>query len=115
MQLLNGESLAAHASVQPTKPETYRRILAYGKSCGLRGFTVDELAAEWGVDHNHVAPRVTELFQAGELILTEKRRPTRSGCLARVFIVKQKTSHSAQTVDDRLFPDDAPLRHLDLG
>jgi len=106
----NPESLAAHASVQPTKRETCRRILAYGRWCGLRGFTTDQLAAEWGCDHNHVAPRVTELFRAGDLIITEKRRATRSGCLARVYVLSQKTSDHPRTTDDRSVPDDAQSR-----
>lgn len=106
---------AAHAQVAPTKQETCRRILAYGRWRGLQGFTTDELAAHWGVDHNHVAPRVTELFKAGQLTLTRERRTTRSGCLARVYVVNQKQSDAPRIAADRLFPDDAPERHRDDG
>lgn len=84
------ESIAAYDSVQPTKAETCCRILAYGKWCGLRGFTADEVAAEWSCSPNHCAPRITELYKAGHLILTDMRRRTRSGCWARVYVVKRK-------------------------
>jgi hypothetical protein len=86
---------AAHVRVQASKQDTWARILAYGRWCGLRGFTTEQLAIDWGCDKDHVAPRVTELFQDGELILTKERRRTRSGCLARVYIVKQKSIERA--------------------
>jgi hypothetical protein len=101
---------AAHARVGPTKRETCRRILAYGRWRGLQGFTTDELAAHWGVDHNHVAPRVTELFKAGALTLTRERRATRSGCLARVYVVSQERSAAPPASPDSLFGDLAPDR-----
>ena len=106
------ESIAAHDHVQPTKKDTWARILAYGRWCGLRGFTTDQLATDWGCDHDHVAPRVTELFKAGELILTKERRPTRSGCRARVYIVKQKAP-APVIRPSQLFP--VSERHRDNG
>jgi hypothetical protein len=107
------ESLAAHAKIEPTKADTWARILAYGRWCGLRGFTTDQVSADWGCDKDHIAPRITELFKAGELFLTKERRPTRSGCLARVYIVKGKSIERAsravgQTSDGSVTHPSAP-------
>jgi hypothetical protein len=109
---------AAHAQVQPTKQDTYARILAYAEQRGLHGFTADEAADDFGCSHNHSPPRIGELIRAGELIPTGQRRPTRSGCLARIFIARQFAQQrrvDPPAEDYRLFPDDAPPRHLDLG
>jgi hypothetical protein len=81
--------LAAHAHVLATKRETYSRILEHAEQCGRLGFTADELTADWGCSPNHTAPRVTELVASGALVKTEERRPTRSGCLARVYVAKR--------------------------
>jgi hypothetical protein len=80
---------AAHVQVRPTKQDTYARILAYADLRGRRGFTADEATADFGCSHNHVAPRITEPSDAGELVLTGERRRTRSNCLARVFVARQ--------------------------
>jgi hypothetical protein len=81
--------LASHAHVRPSKQDTYARVLAYAELCGSRGFTADEVAVDFGCNHNHTSPRIGELVRTGELIITGRRRPTRSGCLARVFVAKQ--------------------------
>jgi hypothetical protein len=117
------ESLDAYAKVQATKRETYTRILDYANRCGLRGFTADEVAEAFRCDCNHVAPRVGELREAGELVRTQERRPTRAGNLARVYVaprfVQQAEPTQAQRPQApealRLFADDAPLPHRDLG
>lgn len=106
----NRESLAAHARVEPTKTEVWARILAFAIQGGPRGFTCDELTAAWGCSPNHVAPRCTELLASGDLVRTTRRRDTRAGCPAAVLVAKQFATET-----DRLFADDAPLRHLDLG
>lgn len=115
-------SLASHTHVQPSKNETWERILAYAEGRGCRGFTADELADAWGCSHNHVAPRISELSESGYLILNGERRRTRSGCLARVFVARQ-FAHARRAdppaESDRLFPDllpeDDTPRHLDLN
>ena len=104
---------AAHAQVQPTAQQTRARIMAYARQCGSRGLTADEVAVDFDCSHNHNSPRIGELVRAGELIITGRRRQTRSGCLARVFVAKQVAQQPVE--DYRLFPDDAPPRHLDFG
>jgi hypothetical protein len=80
---------AAHARVAPTKQETYRRILGFARWRGQQGITADELTAAWGCDHNHVAPRISELKKLGLLIPTKRTRPTRTGSPARVFVLPE--------------------------
>jgi hypothetical protein len=112
--------LASHAHVRLSKNETWARILEYAELRGRLGFTADELAAAWGCSHNHVAPRICELSESGDLVLTGERRRTRSGFFAGVYVAKQfpqqrRADPAAPAEDYRLFPDDAPPRHLDLG
>ena len=110
---------AAHIQVRPRKRDTYARILTYAEQRGPRGFTADQAAVEFDCSHNHTSPRIGELVRAGELIITGRRRPTRSGCLARVFVARQfaqqrSADPPAPAEDYRLFPDDVPPRHPDL-
>jgi hypothetical protein len=112
--------LAAHAQVRPSKRDTYARILTYAEQCGPRGFTSDEAAVDFDCSHNHMSPRIGELVRSGELIITGRCRPTRSGCLARVFVARQFPTQRRADLPEpaknyRLFPDDVPSRHLDLG
>lgn len=47
----------------------------------------------FGCVHNHVLPRIGELVRVGELIPTGGRRPTRTGCLARVLMMPPCMRH----------------------
>jgi hypothetical protein len=80
---------AAHARIAPSKQEIYARILGFARWRGHRGLTADELAAAWHCDHNHVAPRISELKKSGQLIPTKHCRPTRAHSLARVFVASE--------------------------
>lgn len=84
----NLESVAANQAIHESKEATREKIYLYAVAQGERGITADEVAAEWGVTHNHVAPRISELRRDGRLVPTLKRRKTRSGCTARVLICR---------------------------
>ena len=107
----NSKSLAAHARVEPTAQHTGSQIIALATQRGYHGITADEVTAPWGCSPNHVAPRITELKKSGLLVRTNRTRPTQTGSPARVLVATQ----FANIPEERLFPDDAPLRHLDLG
>lgn len=82
-------------------------VLAYVADRGTEGATADEIAAAWDCDHNHVAPRLTDLKDVGLVeVRTEPtpvsaarghprtegkrrsvRRLTRKGRAARVHVV----------------------------
>jgi hypothetical protein len=99
---------AAHDRVQPTKSEVWARILSFAASQGTVGLTADELADLWQCSHNHVAPRISELYDSGDLVVTDERRPTRTGCLARVYVAKQFAPKPAEMKS--LFGDISPDR-----
>lgn len=73
----------ASAAAMRDKQRIYRQILAWARQ--RRDFIVDELVAEWGCEHNHVAPRVSELLDVGKLVPTGERRKTRKNCGAAVL------------------------------
>jgi hypothetical protein len=111
----------SHPPSPPSPPASAgilrKRILAFALECGRHGFIADELEAAWGCSHNHTSPRIAELLADGELIPTGERRRTRSGSTAHVFVAKQFAEQLSDppAQDLRLFLDDAPPRHLDLG
>jgi N6-adenosine-specific RNA methylase IME4 len=53
---------------------------------GKKGHTADEIVSAMGVRHHTGSPRVTELHQMGLIVDSGKRRPTRSGKAAIVWI-----------------------------
>ncbi len=87
-RIASPESAAAHAAVTPTKEATRLRLLDLAIRRGDLGITADEVAALWRCSHNTVAPRMTELLRDGRLVRTDRRRPTRSGCSARVLVAR---------------------------
>jgi Fic family protein len=88
----NRESIEAHESIREFKQRVRRAIFKLAKKRRRRGITADEVAAEWGSSHNHVAPRITELKAAGLLVPTAERRKTRAGRWARVLVVNRKAA-----------------------
>lgn len=61
------------------------RIIAAGR----RGVTLDELSARHNVPASAFSGRVTELKDAGLVVRTGERRPTRAGKSAAVIVAKQ--------------------------
>ena len=64
-----------------------RRVLEFVRGRGPQGATDDELAACFAVSANTVAPRRTELAAAGRVVNSGKRRMTRAGGTAIVWVV----------------------------
>jgi len=83
----NAESMAAHASIVPTKAAMRARVVEYVRSCGEHGATVDEIELALGLSHQTVSARATEAKAGGELVTAGVRRPTRSGRPAAVLVV----------------------------
>lgn len=82
----NPESAAAHRKIAESKAESRNRVLAFAVSRGALGITTDEVAEHFNVPPNAVSGRISELKVLGKLIPTDRRRPTRSGCSARVLV-----------------------------
>jgi hypothetical protein len=79
----------AFTRIAPTKQETYDRILLFARDRRSWGLTADEIALDWNCSHNHSSPRISELLKAGKLIATKRRRPTRTGSPATVFVLPE--------------------------
>jgi hypothetical protein len=105
---------AAHASILPLKRRVYADILDFARDQRNRGLIADELSAAWGCSHNHVAPRIRELVELGELVDSGRLRKTRTGRSAHVFVLPEFTEElstsAAPTNQVALSPSpDGPL------
>ena len=102
------------------KAATRQRVLGYVRACGQCGTTADEACAALGLGHNSTAPSLTELLLEGHVVKLYDAngrvwRETRQGCQAGVIVAAEFAGIAAPAECNRLFPDAAPPRHLDLG
>lgn len=84
----NPESEQANKFVQESKESTRLKIVDYFVARGQEGATADEVVEAFETNHNHVAPRITELKADGRLLPTNERRPTRAGSSAAVLVAQ---------------------------
>lgn len=64
------------------------RVFERIRNKGRDGCTADELVSFFGTMHNTVAPRVSELSNAGRIVKSGRRRETRAGVKAVVWVVR---------------------------
>lgn len=76
------ESVAAHA------PILREQVLAQIAKRGAVGATCDEIEVSLNGRHQTISARVRELAKDGLIVDSGKRRPTRSGRTASVYVVK---------------------------
>ena len=81
------ESRLAFDAVTPSIGELAQRVLDLVRSSGMHGATCDEAIAILGLTHQTASPRFTELEAKGLIIRTDKRRRTRSGNQAAIYIL----------------------------
>jgi len=79
-------SREAHEHVKPRKVTLRERVLRYVVGCGEHGATDEEMQTALGMDPNTQRPRRRELVQAGYIVDSGKRRETRTGRNAIVWI-----------------------------
>lgn len=72
-----------------TKREILRSVI---HAAGQRGATIDELQQVTGWLVQSICPAVKSLESAGEIRDSGKRRPTRSGCAAKVWVSVKEDS-----------------------
>lgn len=92
----NPESQEAHESIIDHKKIMVDKIVKLALSRGLDGVTCFEIEQELDFRRSSASARVSELRRDGVLVSTERRRPTDSGRMARVF--DPSGFHSAATV-----------------
>jgi hypothetical protein len=86
----NAESAAALRQIAPGKERARREILQFAIQQGEKGITTDEVADWKQVPPNAISGRISELKALQLLIPTNRRRPTKSGCSARVLVAADR-------------------------
>lgn len=81
-------SRAAADSIRPLLSAMEQRVYEAFVRAGPRGLTTDEAEVLLDMRHQTVSARVNGLTNKGMLLLTDERRPTRSGRQAGVYCVK---------------------------
>lgn len=77
-------SRAAYATANIGPNE--QRVLAYIGNAGTRGLTCDEFMQATNMPHQSASPAFTALVRRGLLLRTDRRRETRTGSKAAVYI-----------------------------
>jgi predicted ArsR family transcriptional regulator len=85
-------SIAAAIAIAPEAKRQRDRVLAFIAGCGYTGATDQEIEEGTGIVNNTVRPRRGELERDGLIKLTDRRRPTRSGRPARVYVATTEES-----------------------
>lgn len=78
-------SRAAAERVAPSAATLRAKVLAYIVECGENGATDDECQVSLAMPAHTQTARRWELAKAGQVVRTERRRPTRSGAGAVVW------------------------------
>ena len=70
---------------------TRARKLVFGTiaESGARGITCEEIELKTGMKHQTASARITELRKMNLIVDTWIRRPTTSGCSARVYVTAE--------------------------
>jgi hypothetical protein len=80
----------AAAKVAETTAEAKRgRMLAFYRLAEHRGMTDDEMEQATGFAGNTIRPRRGELIELQAVSETRWKRPTRTGCMATVYVAKE--------------------------
>lgn len=82
-------SAAAHEGIRQHKPGLRAQVLSIIRMRGPRGATLDELCQVLGKPPNSLSGRLTELAARGQIADSGKRRPTRAGHQAIVWVVSE--------------------------
>lgn len=79
-------SVTAYDSVRDSLPSARQEVFDAVRDTGMDGATCDEVEHDRGKSHQTCSARFSELKQAGLIVCNGRRRPTRSGCTARVYV-----------------------------
>jgi predicted transcriptional regulator len=82
----NPESEAAN--LRTMKARDRARIIAHVILCGAGGATCSEIELATGLSHQTASARCSELKRDGVLVASGERRPTQTGSMAAVLVIK---------------------------
>lgn len=81
------ESAEAAAAVQPSVSIRRRRVLLHVAAQNMRGIISDELEQDLGMPHQSASACLHWLERQGFIRRDGRRRPTRTGAMAGVYVV----------------------------
>ena len=84
-------SIEAARSMEARAPTDAARILAYVHSCGAGGATCDQAGEALGLLPQTCSARFNKLKDDYQLVKAGRKRQTRSGCNAEVYITHNFT------------------------
>lgn len=82
-------SFAAAESVVPVVHRLRSYVLQLVDAAGINGVTCDEVEVIGNLSHQTASARVNELVNNGSIVDSGARRPTRSGRMARVMVLRK--------------------------
>jgi predicted transcriptional regulator len=82
-------SVEAAEEIDASAPQLRARVRFHIYQAQLNGHTCDEIEELLSMRHQTASARIRELELMGSIIKTERKRPTRSGRNARVYIAKE--------------------------
>lgn len=82
-------SAEAARAVAPCAATLRARVLSYIEDQGERGATDQEIQNALGLESNTQGPRRWELAKMGLVVASGRKRPTRSGCNAMVWVARR--------------------------
>jgi hypothetical protein len=80
------ESVAAHRA-SAVHAEADRLTILELIAGRIHGLTLDEACIAMNREPNQLSGRMTELKQKGAIIANGMKRPTRTGCLAKAYVI----------------------------
>lgn len=82
-------SAEAARAVAPCAATLRARVLSYIESTSTHGATDEECQIALGIHSNTECPRRWELAKMGLVVASGRKRPTRSGCGAIVWVARR--------------------------
>lgn len=82
-------SAKAHERSKRKAPTDRANIYCEIRLAGKGGLTCAEIETRLALSHQSASARISELSRRGMIRDTKRRRPTSSGCMARVYVTAE--------------------------
>ncbi len=97
-------SIAAAASMKQTAPILRAKVEAFIRNCAVTGATDDEVEVAMGLRHQTASARRVELLKREIVYDSGRRRKTRSGRNATVWVHKAHRAHDVPVLPSVAVP-----------